>query len=242
MALSLTIQDSASLTTTGFVATVAGSGGAAVALHYTQADRPWPLDPWVAGPTRTGDGAMTVNLPKRFYFVYAATATECTPPERVAVTTGEESVAERVQSAAVALLKICTLPRIGESVFNQALLDATELRYPCAVVYLEGLAEGEDRSTNGTDDIIYPLHVLLLNTGVSRTKHTHKAWVQDCRERVGRAFRNVHLPGVPESVLVKVTGGPIVQERVTAVGLPMECYAGGFQMRVTCREPRGLGA
>lgn len=240
MALTLALADNAD--GTGLLATVAGSLGTPVAVHYTPADRPWPGDAWAIGGTRTGDGTLAVALPPRFYFVYAATSTAVTPPERIAVTSGEESVAERVQAAVVAVLKLADLPRVGDGVHNQVLLDPTAVKYPCAVVYLENLSEGEERSTNGTDDIVYPMSIILLDTGVSRTRHSHKAWVQACREKISRALRNVHLAGVPESVVTRVMGGPIAQERVGAAGLPVEMYAGGFQVRVTCREPRGLGA
>lgn len=240
MALTLTIQDRQD--GTGFTAEIAGTSGDPVSVFYTLADRPWPLDAWIPGGSRTGDGTIAVTTPPRFYFVYAATPTACTPPERVAVTSADASVADRVQAALVAMLKLCDLPKVGDRVYSQILADPTEYKYPCVAVYLENLTEGEERSTNGTDDIVYPLSVVLLDTGVPATKHDHRGWVQACRQAVSRAVRNRHLAGVPESVIVRVTAGPIAQRWLTLDGFPREAYAGGFQIRVTCREPRGLGA
>lgn len=239
--LTLSLTDHAD--NTGFVASVAGSLGATVSVWYTPADRPWPGDAWALAGTRTGDGDLAVAVPNRFYFCYASIVGEATPPERVAATSGLASVAQRVQDAVAALVKLCALDRIGDNVLTQVLLDVSEYRYPCAAVYLEGLSESEEKSTNGSDDIVYPAAVFLFDSGVKRSRHDHRSWVQKCRQQVFRALRNRHLAGVPESVIVRVRPGVIAQERYDgANGLPWQYYAGGFTVSVVCREPRGLGS
>lgn len=242
--MALTVSYSDNSDGSGFTAAVTGTTGLPASVYYTPADRPWPLDPWVIGGTRTGDGTLTVPVLPRYYFAYAVIPStgEVTPPACVVASDSLASVAERVQDAVVARLKLCNLPRIADRVFDQVLADPTEFKYPCAAVFLENLSEGEETSTNCTDDIVYPVSVVLLDSGVPATKHDHRPWVQACRQAVGRALRNVHLAGVPESVVVRVQAGMIAQRWMQMEGFPKEAYAGGFTARVTCREPRGLGA
>ncbi len=164
MALTLTLADNAD-TPTGF-----GRPRINVRLAHVRLLHPGgpPVAGGCVGSWRQshGYGFLAVSVPPRFYFVYAVTSVgEVTPPERIAVTTWEESVAERVQAAVVARLKLADLPRVGDGVHNQILLDATPVKFPCVVVYLENLSEGEERSTNGTDDIVYPMSIILLDTG-----------------------------------------------------------------------------
>ena len=242
MALTATYTDNQD--GSGILVTLAGTGGAPVNVYYTPADRPWPLDPWIPGGTRTGDGTVTIAAPPRYYFAYATIPStgETTPPACVVASIDQASVATRAQDAVVAWLKLCNLPRVGDRVYDQVLADPTEYKYPCVAVFLENLSEGEETSTNATDDIVYPHSVVLLDSGVPATKHAHRAWVQACRQAAGRALRNVHLAGVPESVIVRVQAGLIAQRWMVMEGFPKEAYAGGFTVRVTCREPRGLGA
>lgn len=239
---------------TGFTAAVSGSDGAAVSILWTPADRPWPLDDWATAGSRTGDGPVGVLVPPRFYFVCAKTATDCSPPARVAVTDGRTAAATQLQAALAATLKLLNLPSAtdfaekraagdgewtGVGVYEHLLDDPTERRYPCLVVSLDEVNETEETGTSDTDDIVYPFRVMLYDSALAPTNQTVRAWVQWCREKVSRALRQQHVLAVPGSVVCRVRPGPVVRRRTDP---PFAGYAGGFTVQCVQREPRGLGA
>jgi hypothetical protein len=258
MALTLDLTDNAT-TPTGFTATVAGSSGPTVSIFYTPADRPWPMDPWILAGTRVGDGAVVVPVDPRYYFVYATIPGLCSPPERVAVTTGLDEDATRMQASICATLNLLALPSrsdylasprltaadpgwTGIGVLDHFREDWMERRYPCFEVSVEGQTEGQEIGSNGTDDIVYPFRVMLYDTGISARRHDHKPWVQWCRAKLSKAFRNRHLASITSSVVVKVEPLSIFVKQPDDGSRPKDLYAGGFTIKCVNRERRGLGA
>ena len=257
MALTLALSDNAN--GTGFTAAVAGSSGATVSVWYTPADRPWPGDAWILAGTRVGDGAFAGAVDPRFYFVYASAGGTCSPPERVAVTTGFDEVATLMQNSIVATIRLLALPSISDylaaprrasggagfvGIGAQAFVqqDWTERKYPCFSVALDNQTEAQENGSNGADDIVYPFSVMLYDTAVKPTKQDHRAWIQWCRAKVFKAFRNQHLAGVTSSVVTRVEPKQIVQRQFEDGSRPMNLYGGGFVVRCVNRELRGLGA
>lgn len=242
---------------TGFTATVAGSLGAAVAVAYTPADRPWPGDDWIAGGTRVGDGILIVAAPPKFYFAYASVPGTASPPGRVAVTTGLDEDATLMGRSIVATLNLMALPNrstyagglvFGDpgygviGAFDHLREDRMSLTYPCFEVTLDGQTEGQEKGSNACDDIVYPFRVMLYDTAVADTRHDHKPWIQYCRAKLSKAFRNQHLAGLRTSIVTKVEPLSIFQRQPTDGSKPANLYAGGFTIKVANREFRGLGA
>lgn len=246
---------------TGYTATVTDTGGAAVTVYYTPADRPWPGDAWAVGGTRVGDGAVVVPVDPRFYFGYAATATEITPPDRFAVTDGWDEPASVLQDALAALLATLALPsqndfvkqfpigderRTGVKVLTQLHEDASEREYPCLTVTAADATEQQEKGTNCLDDIVYTFPVMLFDAQIGINRQWSRKWVQYVRSKVSKAVRNQHSLGVPSLVQARVRYRQVSVKRQDNIdgagGGTWAGYAGGFSIECVNREPRGLGA
>lgn len=251
--MNLTLSDNAN--NTGFTVAISGSSGGTVSVWYTPADRPWPGDAWILGGSRVGNGTLVVAAPARFYFVYAVEGSVVTPPERVAVTTGQHEPATILQSALVSFLKIINLPnqteydggsRMGTggwTVLGQLESDPSERSYPCLVASYDSTQERLERGTNGTDDVVYPFRLALYDAAVTSLRQWHSPWVQFCRSRISKSIRNVHALGVPSLVVARVTYGTPSQRKIQADGAGVwQGFAGSMTVELVNREPRGLGS
>lgn len=259
MALAVEFEDLAD--GTGFTANVTGSDGGEVSVFYTPADRPWPGDPWWLGDTRTGDGAVVVAVPPRFYFVYAADAAGPTPPDRLAVTSGRFEPATLIQDAIAAVILTLALPSqsdyqaartpadldwVGVKVLTQLSEDAAERQYPCVTITAADGVEELGPGTNDQDDVTYRYSVMLFDTIIQDRHRGTRQWVQFCRSKISKAFRFQHTMGITTLVQAKVRYRQVFirrQENIDGTGGGIWAgYAGGLTVECVNREPRGLGA
>ena len=224
---------------TGFTVTVSGSGGAVVTILTCHADTPFAGVQFQSVGTLTGDGSLAVQCPAGFYFVTAMTSTAIATPVVVAVTNQLEAVGVRVQAAIAARLTLIGMAGIGANVLTQFLPDASEMKYPCAVVHWAGTVESEDSGLNQLDYIAIPIRVDFYDTAFKGSMHEIRNLYLLWREQTGKALRHQPLPGVPESAWCDEQFG-------AAVDLGAErdngSYIGSLVIRAVCREPRGIGS
>jgi hypothetical protein len=237
MPITITFQDDGNGTTA--TATVAGSVGQPVQVLWSPADKPWPADPWGVAGTRVGDGTVTVTLPPRLYFGAAKSPIDCTTPMPFAIINPADAVATRCRNAVVARIKLLGLNRIGEKVYSHLYPDDSGVEtYPCVVCSSQGLSERMNAAgLNMLDEKGYPVKVGFYETG-RNSDHTVLPELESWREKVARAVMYWQPDSVPESLMTTVEPMVIVEPGSKEYGLLM----GYFVVRVTCREPRGLGA
>lgn len=202
MALTLGVSDSGNGTG---VATVAGTGGAAVTVFDAPYSGIQGSLAWAVAGGRTGDGTVAVAPGTGQFFWYAATATDQTAPVFQALTDQTQAVhyrclvaiQQRIQGLALSgiassAVLVRWMPRSWESVDT----------LPCVVVAPPGREEQPGILT-GRDDIQYPCVVVFLDRG-NQDNTANLARNLLWRQRVFRALRHQRLAGVPEIITTDV--------------------------------------
>jgi hypothetical protein len=237
MPISITITDNAGVGSVGASVAITGTSGAAVQVLTTPADLTWPSGTWKLSGSRTGDGSVSIQELPRHYFAIAKTASDCSLPERFAITDGLNAVATRCRDAIIAILKSLNLTEIGDRVYGQVYLDETEGRFPCIFVYVGDGAEGEETGLNELDYVVYPVTVAVVDVHTP-TDHRPLPKYELWRQQIMRAFRVRPNLGIAELAYVRVSPGKIADVRA----VEFQKYAGMIRIDCICRELRGVGA
>lgn len=239
MSFELLLDDRAALPT-GFNADVTGlTNGTEVELYFSPVDNPYPDAEWnYLGTFNAGEGGATFYLDPRLYFILAKANGEFILPRFFQVTDGLEAIATRCRKAVVALLKFLNLPGIGERVYDQLYPDPTEISYPAVIVHEMNQQEAQEAGVNAFDSIGYGHNCQVVDDH-QMTDQSRAAQFEFWREKIARALREQHLPGVPESIRSTVeymNKAPMQNDGV------YERYIGSLVIRNYVRDIRGLGA
>jgi hypothetical protein len=231
----LTVTDNAD--GTGATAAISGSAGGANTVFVAAVTGTITASAWVGAGACTGDGAVTLALPKGYYFAHCLTAPAALSGlAYFAVTDGRDPVVSRCFAAAKAQLQLLALP-CTQRVFDSQFADNLALQqFPCVVLTTEDARESDEATLNGRDDIGHAVRVLVKDVCLKfddARRDTYRAW----RQAIFRAFHNQRLPGVVESVRNKVELGP-----VAAVSSGEPQVVSELLIRCITREVRGLGA
>jgi hypothetical protein len=128
------------------------------------------------------------------------------------------------------------LPGIGRKVYETGYPNEARVEsYPCVQLTAEAVSEGKGVGTNAADDIAHPVKVLICHRE-QVTAPDLLAQVDLWRHRIHRAFDEQPLPGVPESLYVKVEPLVILDPDAPAY----QHVVSGLVLRCWCRQPRGL--
>lgn len=236
MPLTLTAADNAAAPT-GAVATIVGTGGAAVTLNVQSADAAAGTGSWSAAGTRIGDGAVSLTLGTGRYWLYAATTTDLSPVVYLAVTDGLAPVKVRCAGAVVARLRQLALPCTRNVYDSQFDFTSVYLDKPCTLVTTNDAEDTDEAALNGRDDLgrVFRLQIVDVIAGRDEArKDVYRGW----RQAVFRAFHNQRLPGVAESVRNRVRVGAVR----TAQGNQKLFMVSEMTLTCITREVRGLGA
>jgi hypothetical protein len=227
---------------TGVTATIAGAGAGDTTDLFVQS-LTGKMEDWQFLPAGSivGNGTVVVpNLGARFF--YGATAGVVEPVVFVLSTNANESATHnQCLIAVVARLKLIGLDGIN----NDDIVDKTlptdrgtnfQLNGTTTIVVSPPGTEGQSdgAGTNVRDDIVYPVTITILRAdNQSEVKRPQGLlW----RQQINKAFRQQHLPGVPCVYRVRISPGPIVDQRAFWSGR----YHSSFILRCTSREGRGI--
>lgn len=193
MALAVTFEDHAD--GTGATATVVGTGGAGVEVFAQLEIR----GGWVLVGSRTGDGDVPIAAPTGLRWGYARAGSDLTAPAAFVVTSGALALATRCRDAVVAVVQ--SLPLDGlRGVLEKPYPDAVNADFPAVWVTADGVRESVAAGLNNTNDIGYPVRVLILDRHHQRDLKALREKYEPWRALLVEVFQNKRLPGVPESV------------------------------------------
>lgn len=234
MAITLTITDNAD--GTGATATVAGSGvGTANVVTVGKATGlTGPLS-FVAGGSRTGDGAVTLAVAGGLWWALLKTDGAFSALAYFSASDGAAAVATRVRRAVCDTLRLLTI-QPAERVYEQAFPDPKNVTFPCILATVDGVQESDEQALSTRDDVGRPVKVQIFDRR-SKNDHARLPTWETWRQAAERCFRNQQLAGVPESVRCKIEPYVILDPNLPA----FEHMASGFVVRAICREPRGVG-
>lgn len=203
MPLTLAIADNAD--GTGATATVAGTGGAAVAVRASKVvGTDWPAADWVGPYTRTGDGTVAVPVGFGTWFGFATAGAEQTTPVPFSVTdptNAAPAIATLCRDAVAARLALLALPGCRRVWSDEAWLEAANKDYPCVALTTEGLSEFEQPGLDGLDLIGHPVRVSICDKTELRDTLKLRQRYEPWRQRISDAFRWAKLPGVSANYL-----------------------------------------
>jgi len=239
MTLALSIVDNAD--GTGAVATVSGSDAGSTNTVYTVAAGGTL---WTSRGSRTGDGTVALSLSTGYHFAYCygslvSGSPALTPPtQRFAVTSGTQSVQERILLAVEADIRAiapASLPGLPAA-YVRAQMAPNEVPIGLPGVLITPQATDPNVGTlNNRDDFQKPAVVMIVDRNpkeyVARMG-TYLLW----RERIVRYFISQRLAGVPEVYSCRFEPAPIFDPKLPAY----EFLVSAFTLRFLTREVRGV--
>lgn len=152
------------------------------------------------------------------------------------ITDGRAAVHDRILDAAAARISLLALDGVQE-VVRHKIPSKIRMTLPCVLLTSFAKAEQYRGGTNQRDDIGYPVYVLFLSRNPE--DFSDEGRVMLWRQQVSRAFRNQHLPGVPEHLgECEVEPDPVIEVDERAY----EYQFSALTLRHFAREPRGFGA
>jgi hypothetical protein len=242
MALSLSWSDNQDAT--GGVATVAGTGGAAVTVYAQRADATgFSAASFNAAGSRTGDGAVPLTLGTGYYWLYAGTGGAPSNFLYAPATDNAVAVHERCLRAVLARVKgLCPLAGTADSpaslpagnVYDQLLPNDKLVKLPAVLITLEGEREQYRPTVNARDDLGYPLRVQVCDRNDGdyvRPRAKYLRW----RQTLMRGLRYQRLAGVPEVYTCTPEPGLVVDPHLPSY----QYFVSGFVLRCWSREVRG---
>ncbi len=204
---------------------------------------------WAEITSRQGDGLATLPLGNGVYWSYCSSELSglaiCSNLVLFRVSDGQESVLYRCLLAVQAQIRNLSLPLLSSNgvLIRQVVSDrdvGQGRSYPYPTVQISPFLREQmplEASTNLRDQVAYPVLVVILaaeNTDQDATFPTYLQW----RERIARAFRNQHLPSVPEIYGCQI----LPQEIVSAEAyLRHSLFSSALLLEFYSREPRGVG-
>lgn len=219
-------------------ATVAGSGGGAVAVWVQPVTGSALSGPWAPGGTRAGDGPLTLTLAAGLYAGYCEAGAGLSGVVFFGVTTATLSVPDRVFAAVKAWAQLLALPCTAR-VYDYADAADPNVQYPCLLLTSDDARQTAEGVLNGRDDWGHPVRLLVRDVAAqfdAAAKARFRAW----RQALTRAFHNQRLAGVAESVRNVVEPGALLRR---VPGDKNRAVAESeLTVRCVTREVRGLGA
>ena len=223
-------------------ATTTNSAPGAVHDVFLQSLKPKQEDwQFVSQGTIAGDGNLIINHAGA-YLAYSSTGGVAEPVTFGVSTTGQESTHYQCLIAVQARLRMINLPEIDDqNILVRKLPVSRQSPFEfngstCIMVAPPGVeGQSDSAGTNARDDIVYPVVVTILkknNQELVGGLSTELLW----RQNINKAFRQQHLPGVNCVYRVRITPGPIVDQRAFWDGK----YHSSFVIQCVSREGRGI--
>lgn len=148
----------------------------------------------------------------------------------LAATNGTQATATQLRKAVKAAIELLGLPIV--EVVEQWTPDETDLAYPVVILTPENTAETTEGSMNLTDDIGYPVRVMIAD---KQEHYDHDALpdYELWRQKIADRFRNKQLASMPSNVICRIEWDGIINPN-----LPKFMYAvSELVVRGVCREP-----
>jgi hypothetical protein len=228
MPLSVTFTDNAD--GTGATATISGTAGAAVEVFAQVVN----AGGWSPVGSRTGDGPVPVTTPVGLRWGYARTAAEQTAPVPFAVTGGGGlALATRCRDAVQATVLTFALEGC-RGVIEKPYPDPANADFPVVWVTADGVRETIEPGLNATNDIAYPVRVLIVDRHELRDKARLRERYEPWRARIVEAFLDKRLAGVPESVQCLIEPLPVLDPNLPQY----QFVVSGLVVRCRTRKPR----
>ena len=223
-------------------ATTTNSAPGAVHDVFLQSLKPKQEDwQFVSQGTIAGNGNLIINHVGA-YLAYSSSGGVAQPVTFGVSTTGQESTHYQCLIAVQARLRMINLPEIDDqNILVRKLPVSRQSPFEfngstCIMVSPPGVeGQSDSAGTNARDDIAYPVVVTILkknNQDLIEGLTTELNW----RQRINKAFRQQHLPGVNCVYRVRITPGPIVDQRAFWDGK----YHSSFVIQCVSREGRGI--
>lgn len=216
---------------TGLTATIAGGLITDVWTVYVTSLTPGVLTFTTYGP-RTGNGAVPVPVPNGPYVAYALADTgSVTNHVFVSATNRLASTATRLRQYVADAIAALGLPFVAiEQQWTP--VDETNLSFPCVILTVENVQETWEGDMNLTDDIGYPVRVMICDKQDAYDHDTlpdYETWRQTIVDR----FRNQQIP-VGVNVLCRVEWDAIINPNLPKLMFVVS----EFVVRGIFREPR----
>lgn len=204
MPLSITFADLAD--GSGTTASVLGTGGASVEVFVQVVNG----GGWSSAGTRVGDGDLLLVLPVGLRWGYARIPGEQTAPVSFVVTGGGGlSLATRCRDAVIATVQALSLDGC-RGVIEKPYPDPANADFPVVWISTDGVRETVEAGLNATNDIGYPVRVLIVDRHELRDKSRLRERYEPWREAIIEAFLDKRLAGVPESVQCLIEPLPVL--------------------------------
>lgn len=159
-----------------------------------------------------------------------------TPPVFGRVDSLSGSVEWRCRQSVIDTIKLLNLDEIGSNVSEQLVEDVSGLEtLPSVICTAEGVQETQDVIMSTTDDVGYPIRVMILDR-VDPKDHARLRVYEMWRERIAKAFRHQQLMGVVESKICTIEPYVIVEPTQKHY----QFFASGLVIRCMTRHTRGL--
>jgi hypothetical protein len=247
MSLNLSVIDNQD--GTGATATITGSAPSAANQVWIQTvSGDLGAADWILGGSRTGDGAVGLELEIGYYWAHCASqlgpASTTSNLVYFRVSRGSDPVLYRCLLATRARIQGLALPGItGTHVVIQKVASDRDLgagqaqEFPAILISPVG---GEQipavDSTNLRDEVVYPVLVTILAADNQNQIANFPLYLQ-LREAIARAFRNQALPGVDEVYQCEVISRDIVSAEAF---FRHNLFLSALVLQFRAREPRGF--
>lgn len=185
-----------------FTATFAGTTAVTNTVYYAAIDDQWgQAATWVTGGSRTGDGVVTVTVPRvGTYYAWARSAEATplqTPPVWFTVTDGTDGIWERLLDAVVSRIRSLGLTGLSSSeVFGHKVLTDEHVKDAKAESVLVAPIDAEAYQVGtgvvGSDDYDYPVLVAIVHPANNNQNTISPYW--KWRDRIKAAFQERAMP------------------------------------------------
>jgi hypothetical protein len=232
----LTATDNAT-TPPSITATLAGTGGASVAV-YVALWQPNGQLFWQLAGSRTGDGSLTVTTVSGWQLVYAVVGGN-TITAVVPVTATQQGgyyvVRTAVRNAIEKVIGLLNLPIRG-GIIQQWKPNESMIKLPAILLTHDETKDTRTPVIVGMSDIGYAIAVWIVDRISWQDNNRLPKW-DLIRQKITRAFDNQRLPGVPTALICTIEDGPFNQSGYDKYSF----MTGIVTIRVKSREPYGIG-
>jgi hypothetical protein len=226
---------------TGITVTISGATAGTYTLYVQRLNGAIPNWQFTPESSRSGDGTL-VSAVSGFHFWYVAHTTDSpTVVQAGYASSSETSVHYQCLEAVQARIQSLSLDGISNDdvqvlkiPLDRGWEDGT-FSYPGVIISSIGAEQqSPSRVTNRRDDIDYPVFVSMLaadNQDLTANHNRYLLW----RQKINRAFRNQHLPGL-ECVWCSVQPMQVTSQSAWFNAI----HHSSMIIRCNSREPRGI--
>lgn len=234
MSVSLTVTDN--FDGSGATATITGTSGAVNTVYYARMGANTQFT-WQLGGIRTGDGSIVLSIPFGVYIAYllSGSANVSTVVYFTVTATAYASIQTRCRNAVQATLALLPIPPAA-NIYQQKWPQDSNVKFPAALVTIDGVQETEESTLSTLDDVGYPVKIMFVDRqskNDSRDLQNYELW----RLYAANAFRNQRLLGIPESKICRIEEYVIVDPNARE----FQYMVSGLTVRCVCRQGRGIG-